>query len=102
MLESHLLHLLPPTPTPLPTRTLSWAINSIGRIYLFILSLLGVFSSCGKQGHPLVTVLRLLFAGASLAEAHGPQGGWAAVVAACERSSFGPRALEHRLSSAQA
>ena len=64
-----------PHPTPLPTSTPSWAVYSIGRIYLFILSLFGLFSSCSKQGYPLVTVLRLLFAGASFAAECGLQGG---------------------------
>ena len=73
MLESHLLHLLSPSH---PTAHQYTQLGSLfHRKNLFILSLFGLFSSCSKQGYPLVTVLRLLFAGASFAVERGLQGG---------------------------
>ena len=73
MLESHLLHLLSPSH---PTAHQYTQLGSLfHRKNLFILSLFGLFSSCSKQGDPLVTVLRLLFAGASFAVERGLQGG---------------------------
>ena len=56
-----------------------------------------VLSSCGKWGLPLVWVLGLLIAVASLFAKHGLQGMWASVAAARELSSCDSWTLELRL-----
>ena len=53
-----------------------------------------VFPNCS-----LVVFHRLLIVVAFLAAAHGRQGMWASVVAACGLSCYGSWALEHRLNS---
>ena len=61
---------------------------------LSLMCSLVVFPNCS-----LVVFHRLLIAVAFLAAAHGRQGTWASVVAACGLSCYGSRALEHRLNS---
>ena len=76
-------------------------------IYLFIyfLAVLGLrccaraFSSCGERGLLFVAVCGLLIVVASLVVEPRLQGMQASVVVACELSSCGLRALEHRLGS---
>ena len=73
-------------------------------IYLFIFGCVGssllwqAFSSCGEQELLFLVVCVLLIAVASRCGARA-LGTWASVVVVRRLSSYGSRALEHRLSS---
>lgn len=57
------------------------------------------FSGCSEREPLFLVVLGLLMAAASLVAERGLQGAWVSAFAACELSSRGSQALEHRQDS---